>query len=508
MENPKFTFFFVFLSTLLFVLFAEVKAQQGKDEPYVGVNIGTDASDLLPAADLVAFLQSQKISHVRLYDVDAEILKALANTKIRVIVSVPNNQLLAIGSSNATAATWIGRNVAAYYPETLITGVAVGDEIFTTVPSSTPLLMPAIESLYSALVASNLHTQIKISTPNSASIILDPFPPSQAYFNQSLSPVITQLLQFLSRTQSPLMMNLYPYYVFMQNKGVVPLENSLFKPVTPSKEMVDPNTLLHYTNVFDAMLDSVYFSMKNLNVTDVVVLVSESGWPSRGDSKEPYATIDNADMYNSNLIKHVIDRSGTPLHPEITSSVYIYELFNEDLRSPPESEANWGLFYANSTPVYLLHVSGSGTFLANDTTNQTYCIATDGLDVKTLQTALDWTCGPGRANCSEIQPGQSCYQPNSVKNHASYAFDSYYQKEGKSPGSCDFQGAAMITTTDPSHGNCIFPGSKMISNKTSQVVNSTQASGGNGVRLTAFQFKILHLIWGLTSCLFHYSFLS
>lgn len=486
--------------------------QQDKDEPYVGVNIGTDVSNLLAPADLVAFLQLQKITHIRLYDADPDILKALAKTKIRVIISVPNNQILAIGSSNTTAAAWIGRNVAAYYPETLISAIAVGDEILTTVPSSAPLLMPAIESLYSALVAANLYTQIKISTPNAASIILDPFPPSQAFFNQSMSSVLSQLLQFLSRTQSPLMMNLYPYYVFMQNKGVVPIDNSLFKPLTPSKEMVDPNTLLHYTNVLDAMIDSVYFSMKNLNITDVVVLVTESGWPSKGDSKEPYATIDNADTYNSNLIKHIIDRSGTPLHPEITSSVYIYELFNEDLRSTPVSEANWGLFHGNSTPVYLLHVSGSGTFLANDTTNQTYCIAMDGIDKRTMQAALDWACGPGRANCSEIQPGESCYQPNDVKNHASYAFDSYYQKEGASPGSCDFKGVAMITTTDPSHGSCIFPGSKKISNKTSQVANATQASGANTIRFLGAQTstfdKNVHVLFGAASCLFYYSLIQ
>ena len=236
----------------------------------------------------------------------------------------------------------------------------------------------------------------------------------------------------------------------MQNKGVVPLDNALFKPLTPDKEMVDPNTLLHYTNVLDAMVDAAYFSMKNLNVTDVVVLVTETGWPSKGDSKEPYATKDNADTYNSNLIRHVFDRGGTPLHPETTSSVFIYELFNEDLRAPPVSEASWGLFYGNTTPAYLLHVSGIGTFLANDTTNQTYCIAMDGFDTKSLQAALDWACGPGRANCSEIQPGESCYQPNNVKSHASYAFDSYYQKEEKAPGTCDFKGVAMITTTDPS----------------------------------------------------------
>ncbi|KAF7811180.1 glucan endo-1,3-beta-glucosidase 1-like isoform X1 [Senna tora] len=475
-------------------------AKQNEDsQPFVGVNIGTDVSNLLSPLDLVSFLQLQKITHIRIYDADPDILKALARTKIRVIIGVPNNQLLAIGSSNTTAASWIDRNVVAYYPETLITGIAVGDEVLTTIPSSAPILVPAIQSLYNALVASNLHDQIKISTPHAASIILDPFPPSQAFFNQTLVSFILPLLQFLSKTGSPLMMNLYPYYVFMQNKGVVPLDNALFKPLTPSKEMVDPNTLLHYENVLDAMIDATYFSMKNLNITDVVVLVTESGWPSRGDSKEPYATKDNADTYNSNLIKHVYDRSGTPFHPETTSSVYIYELFDEDLRSPPVSEANWGLFYGNTTPAYLLHVSGIGTFLANDTTNQTYCIAMDGIDTKTMQTALDWACGPGRANCSEIQPGESCYQPNNVKNHASYAFDSYYQKEEKASGSCDFKGVAMITTTDPSHGSCIFPGSKKISNKTKQVANSTgSSSAGNKLRLSSIKISavnnVLHIL--------------
>lgn len=114
------------------------------------------------------------------------------------------------------------------------------------------------------------------------------------------------------------------------------------------------------------------------------------------------------------------------------------------------SEANWGLFEGNTTPAYLLHVAGAGQFLAADTANRTYCVAADGVDGKTLQAALDWACGPGKANCSEIQPGESCYSPNNVKNHASYAFDSYYQMQDKVAGSCDFKGLAVITTTDPS----------------------------------------------------------
>lgn len=46
---------------------------------------------------------------------------------------------------------------------------------------------------------------------------------------------------------------------------------------------------------------------------------------------------------------------------------------------------------------------------------------------------------PRRANCSEAQPEGDCYQPDNVVNHASYAFDSYYQKKGR-PFSSTFPG--------------------------------------------------------------------
>ncbi|WJX62305.1 glucan endo-1,3-beta-D-glucosidase [Trifolium repens] len=107
---------------------------------------------------------------------------------------------------------------------------------------------------------------------------------------------------------------------------------------------------------------------------------------------------------------------------------------------------------------------GLGLFLANDTTNQTYCIAMDGFDSKTLQATLDWACGPWRANCSKIQPGESYYKRNNVKKHASYAFDSYYQKEGKAPRSCDFKGVAMITTTNPIFDFILTKGRRLMLN--------------------------------------------
>nr|GEY24492.1 glucan endo-1,3-beta-glucosidase 1 [Tanacetum cinerariifolium] len=183
-----------------------------------------------------------------------------------------------------------------------------------------------------------------------------------------------------------------------------------------------------------------------LKLIDMGVTENKSGnWPGLKCCEIRNGLEGEWEMLTSSSLS-LLGECGTPSHPEYTSSVYVYELFNEDLRSSAVPEANWGLFYANSTHVYLLHVSGSVEFLANDTTNQTYCVVMDGVDGKTLQTTLDWACGPGRANCSEIQLGENCYQPNNVKNHASYAFDSYYEKQGRSARSCDFKGVAMITT--------------------------------------------------------------
>jgi glucan endo-1,3-beta-glucosidase 1/2/3 len=435
-------------------------AKGGGGEPYVGVTIGTAVTNLLSPSDLAAFLRAQHITRVRLYDADPRLLSALASSGVRAIVGVPNNELLALGSSPESATAWVARRVLPFAgvnsstPD-LISAIAVGDEVPTALSSALPLLLPAIQSLSAALAAANLST-IPVSTPLPFSVVLDPFPPSQAFFNQSLAKsFILPLLAHLANTSAPLMLNLYPYYALMQGDGVVPLDTALFRPLPPSQEMVDPNTLLHYTNVFDAMLDAVRVAVKNLvNATDdVPILVTETGWPSYGDHKaEPYATRDNAETYNSNLIKHVLEDKpgGTPMSSGKQASVYIYELFNEDLRPGPVSEANWGLFYGNGTPVYLLHVSGAGGLLGNDSTDRTFCVASDDADEKAVQAAMDWACGPGRADCAAIQPGGGCYQPNDVRAHASYAFDAYYQSQGSASGSCYFQGAGMVTTTDPS----------------------------------------------------------
>ncbi|KAI3448435.1 hypothetical protein Pfo_005100 [Paulownia fortunei] len=86
---------------------------------------------------------------------------------------------------------------------------------------------------------------------------------------------------------------------------------------------------------------------------------------------------------------------------------------------------------------------------------QSWCVARSGVQETALQAALDYACGIGGADCSAIQQGASCYNPNSLENHASYAFNSYYQRNPVQT-SCDFGGTAVITNVNPSSGSCIF----------------------------------------------------
>ncbi|WJX25084.1 DNA-directed RNA polymerase [Trifolium repens] len=90
-----------------------------------------------------------------------------------------------------------------------------------------------------------------------------------------------------------------------------------------------------------------------------------------------------------------------------------------------------------------------------------WCVASQSAAETTVKVALDYACGYG-ADCSQIQQGGVCFDPDTLRDHASYAFNDYYQKN-PAPTSCVFGGVATLTNKDPSHGNCHFSSSKTTS---------------------------------------------
>lgn len=78
-----------------------------------------------------------------------------------------------------------------------------------------------------------------------------------------------------------------------------------------------------------------------------------------------------------------------------------------------------------------------------------WCVAKPTVPDPIIQEAMDYACGKG-ADCEAIKPDGLCYQPNTLFAHASYAFNSYWQKTKVAGGTCNFGGTAMLVTVNPS----------------------------------------------------------
>ncbi|KAH1129279.1 hypothetical protein J1N35_000657 [Gossypium stocksii] len=435
----------------------------------IGVNYGRIANNLPSATKVVELLKSQGLNRVKVYDTDPAVLHALSGSGIKVTVDLPNEQLFAAAKSTSFANSWVQRNVAAYYPHTEIEAIAVGNEVFVDPHNTTKFLVPAMKNIHQALVKSNLHSDIKISSPIALSALQNSYPSSAGSFRPELiEPVFKPMLNFLRQTGSFLMVNAYPFFAYESNTDVISLDYALFRE---NPGVVDAGNGLRYFSLFDAQIDAVFAAMSALKYDDIRLVVTETGWPSKGDENEIGASVENAAAYNGNLVRRILTGGGTPLRPKADLTVYLFALFNENNKVGPTSERNYGLFYPTEEKVYDIPftveglknyhdrrspvagnqpVSGGKGGVSKSTTGNTWCVANGEAGKEKLQAALDFACGEGGADCHPIQPGATCYDPNTLEAHASFAFNSYYQKNGRHMGTCYFGGAAYVVTQPPS----------------------------------------------------------
>ncbi|KAK7276878.1 hypothetical protein RIF29_18024 [Crotalaria pallida] len=458
MASPLTFFFF-----LMLLSFSASSSEAGS----IGVNYGRVANDLPPPSKVVELLKTQGLNRVKLYDTDSDVLTAFANSGIKVVVAMPNELLSSAAADQSFTDAWVQANISAYHPATQIEAIAVGNEVFAN--NYTNYLVPAMKNLQASLTKLNLDKDIKISSPIALSALQTSYPTSSGSFKPELvEPVIKPMLDLLRQTGSYLMINAYPFFAYAANSDTISLDYALFKE---NPGVVDSGNGLRYTNLLDAQIDAVFAAMSALKYDDVKITVTETGWPSKGDSNEIGAGEDNAASYNGNLIKRVLTGNGTPLKPNDPLNVYLFALFNENQKPGPTSERNYGLFYPSEQKVYdipltnvnatagvgksQVPVSGNGSTTSYK--GQTWCVASAHAGEEKLQGALDYACGEGGADCTPIQQGATCYHPNTLEAHASYAFNSYYQKKSRASGTCDFGGAAYVVTQPPRYGTCEFP---------------------------------------------------
>ncbi|XP_059637216.1 glucan endo-1,3-beta-glucosidase 12-like [Cornus florida] len=435
----------------------------------VGINYGTLGNNLPPPKRVAQLLQSTLIDKVKIYDTNPDILEAFSNTGIDLIVAVENNHVANISAGTSAADQWFGTRVAPFIPATSVVAIAVGNEYLTQDHDDLDpkALVQAMQNLHAVLISRGLDRKIKVTTPHSMAVLASSFPPSASTFAINLIPTITAIVGFLADTGAPFMVNAYPYFAYRDNPGTISLEYALLGNATGTG-VRDPKGYM-YTNMLDAQIDAARSAISALGFGNrsVQITVSESGWPSKGESGDTAATPENAKTYNTRLIERGQSTRGTPMRPKDNIEIFVFALFNENKKKGDASERNFGIFNGDGSKVYDVDLScefcsGGGKLGFGEKVSgvargpSVWCVAKPHADEKVVQAVLDFCCGSGGVDCREIYDSGKCFEPNKVHAHASYAMNVYYQMHGRNYWNCDFKGTGLVTFSDPSYGTCRY----------------------------------------------------
>lgn len=427
-------------------------------ESAIGVNWGTVSFRKLNPSTVVDLLKDNKITKVKLFEAEADVLKALMGSGIQVMVGIPNEMLSLLSSSPSASDLWIHQNISAYTGKggANIRYVAVGNEPFLKSYNGQfqNLVMPAVLNLQQSLVKAKLASSIKLVVPCNADVYESSIP-SQGIFRPDLTQIMTQLVQFLNTNGSPFIVNIYPFLSLYDDTDF-PQDYAFFEGTT--HPVTDGSNI--YSNAFDGNYDTLVAALGKIGYGQIPIVIGEIGWPSDGAIG---ANITAAKVFNQGLINHVLGNKGTPLRPNAPPmDIYLFSLLDEGAKSilPGSFERHWGIFYFDGKAKYPLNLGLGNKELKNAKNVQylpsKWCVVSSkssGLSINNVANYMRTACSV--ADCTTLDYGGSC---NGIgdKGNISYAFNSYYQLQMQDSRSCNFDGLGMVTSRDPSVGDCRF----------------------------------------------------
>ncbi|MBA0620274.1 hypothetical protein Godav_006024 [Gossypium davidsonii] len=385
----------------------------------------------------------ESIEYLRLYDTAPEVIHALPHGDVPIAVAVNGNVLREVSSSVLKAESWVRVHALAHFPAAKITTILVGDTILCQngkgEEDSLGFLLPSLKNIYHSLTRWGLEKDIKVSAVFSSDCLMQ----NSVVFTDDLGKkVVKSLLEFFQNTNSTY---------------------SIIAPPNLSSSFHE--TLVLLSSHLDFMKRFGSFELRKVNVV----------FPGQ-QPKKPISR--KLSMMDSKFERPFPDRP-SPL-PQTAPSTGISAPANVAKTPHPPQYPIASLppisFPVDSPPPFSFPIapelpppfvpasSPSGFHLppcnpAYDTApapetvvvQKLWCVAKPSVPTETLQEAMDYACGEGGADCKELMPDGSCFYPDTIVAHASYAFNSYWQKTKRNGGTCNFGGTAMIINADPSN---------------------------------------------------------
>lgn len=348
--------------------------------------------------------------------------EALQSTSHAMGVFLDERKLDEVSTSILMAETWLRTHVLSRYPSVNVTAIVVsnrllcGDKSFEDQEEISRLTLVAMENVYHSLVRWGLERKIRVSVLISSKCLLKSY----------LKPVF-KLLEEINSTYT--------------------LKTHDFSDETV--EILSSN--------LKSMADLGVFRSKTVNV--ISFETKQEKPRSRKLASEVGYSVPS-------------DAATTPLPPLIgvTSPPPLSLPFAPEMQPPmtgtpnsPPPHYGYDLPPCNPYPTPHHGRRGRGAVAAPPPMGDggaiaappfahegVWCVAKPSVPSEKLQEAMDYACGEGGADCDPISPTGSCYFPDSIVAHASYAFNSYWQKNKKNGGTCGFGGTAMLIDSDPS----------------------------------------------------------
>lgn len=181
---------------------------------------------------------------MRIYAPVPEVLQALRGSNIELMVGVANEDLQSIGTDMTKAYSWVQTNIISY-GNVKFRYIAVGNEINPPAWEAN-YLVGAMKNIHQAITEAGLANRIKVSTPFSAKVLGESYPPSKGSFRPEFRSFINPIVSFLVDTGAPFLFNMYPYFSYSGNTQYISLEYALFTShgVTVQDGWLDTKTYL------------------------------------------------------------------------------------------------------------------------------------------------------------------------------------------------------------------------------------------------------------------------
>lgn len=405
----------------------------------LGVRIGTAQRQAIPGSVIEEAATAGSFSYFMISGVSKYIF--LKKTGYGISLALPNDYIEPFAvSPSAQLNGWIEKEVRAPLSE----GFDITDVVFADAPLSeenggrfSASLAQALENLVAQLDPLGVRVSLSVRLSD----LKSSYPPSAGSFLDALR---APLRASLSVAPSVLFIA-DPFDLAASNPD--PATVAFLDMSDSASGYYDNEGKLYYADVLSASLDAAVYALEELGFPNATLQLV-TGWPTDGAT---YATRDLASTYVDGVNEWANSADGTPKRPASRVKTFLRSLLDEDLR-PIDVEPwqrRWGLYdaygrYKLNTTTLRFHRLSGGEFIERPAD---YCVVRSDAADQALVSGIAYACQ--RADCTSIQINSSCYEPFSLRMHATVVYNEYYQDAGQETSSCDFGATAVESKSIP-----------------------------------------------------------